>query len=68
MMRKLCLFLMVLTALLALTACAQEEPVEAQFPSLRVSNGMLMDAEERPVSLRGMSSHGLGCGIPGGAI
>ena len=60
MMRKLCLFLMVLAALLALTVCAQEEPVEAPFPALRVSNGLLMDDEAHPVALRGMSSHGLG--------
>lgn len=61
MMRKLCLFLMVLAALLDLTACAQEEePVEAPFPALRVSNGQLMDAEGQCVTLRGMSSHGLG--------
>lgn len=61
MIRKLCFILMALAALLALTACAQEEePVEASFPALRVSNGQLMDAEGHSVALRGMSSHGLG--------
>ena len=61
MMRKLCFFLMALAALLAMTACAQEEePVEAPFPALRVNNGQLVDGQDNPVVLRGMSSHGLG--------
>ena len=61
MIRKLCFFIIALAALLALTSCAREEPpVEPPDPALRVNNGQLVDGQDNPVVLRGMSSHGLG--------
>lgn len=62
-MRKLCCALLLLAVLLAVTACSREEqkpPAPAGLPALHVSGGTLADAENNPVVLRGMSSHGLG--------
>lgn len=60
-MRKYILLLLLLASLLMLTSCAKEKPpAETAVPALKVSGGMLTDGNGKPVSLRGMSSHGLG--------
>lgn len=60
-MNKPYLFLLLLAAVLAMTACTREEPpVQVAVPALRVSGGGLVDEGDQPVALRGLSSHGLG--------
>ena len=60
-MRKYILPILILISLLTLASCAKEEPTaEVTVPALKVSGGMLTDGNGNTVSLRGMSSHGLG--------
>ena len=60
-MRKYILPILILTLILTLASCAEEEPpAEAVVPALKVSGANLTDGNGNPVSLRGMSSHGLG--------
>ena len=60
-MRKHILPILILISLLTLASCAKEEPTaEVAVPALKVSGAKLTDGNGNPVSLRGMSSHGLG--------
>ena len=60
-MRKYILLILILISLLTLASCAEEEPpAEVAVPALKVSGAKLTDGNGNPVSLRGMSSHGLG--------
>ena len=60
-MRKYILPILILISLLTLASCAEEEPpAEVAVPALKVSGAKLTDGNGNPVSLRGMSSHGLG--------
>ena len=60
-MRKYILLILILTLIFMLASCAKEEPpAETTVPALKVSGGTLTDGNGNPVSLRGMSSHGLG--------
>ena len=60
-MRKYILLILILISLSTLASCAEEEPTaEVTVPALKVSGGTLTDGNGNPVSLRGMSSHGLG--------
>ena len=56
-MRKIAAFALLTSLLLGLWFWKQPE---RGVPPLRVSGGVLVDAKERPVTLRGMSTHGLG--------
>ena len=55
-MRRLAFFVLI-AVLAALWFWKQPEK---NLPPLRVSGGILVDKEEKPVALRGMSTHGLG--------
>ena len=60
-MRKHILLILILSLIFMLVSCAEEElPAEVAVPALKVSGAKLTDGNGNPVSLRGMSSHGLG--------
>lgn len=56
-MRKIAAFALLTSLLLGLWFWKRPD---RGVPPLRVSGGVLVDAKERPVTLRGMSTHGLG--------
>lgn len=56
-MRKIAAFALLTSLLLGLWFWKRPE---RGVPPLQVSGGVLVDAKERPVALRGMSTHGLG--------
>lgn len=56
-MRKIAAFALLTSLLLGLWFWKRPE---RGVPPLQVSGGVLVDAKERPVTLRGMSTHGLG--------